>query len=149
MTKFIRRRSALKMIGTTLSAPFVLGLSGCGTLLYPERQGQEGGRIDATVALLDGFGLLFYVIPGLIALFVDFGSGAIYLPKGQKKGSLIRVEPKPLDPKKIPSIIYEETGIEVDLNDPRWIVKKLNNLDEMEAQFALYDTGINSSTLGS
>ncbi len=149
MTKSIRRRSVLKIISTTLSAPFVLGLSGCGTLLYPERRDQERGRIDATVAFLDGLGLIFYVIPGLVALLVDFGTGAIYLPKGQKKGALIRVEPKPLNPEKIPSIIYEETGIEVDLNDPRWIVKELNSLDEMEAQFALYDTGMDSGPLGS
>ena len=145
MTKFIRRRSALKIVATTLSAPFVLGLSGCGTFLYPERRGQEGGQIDATVAFLDGLGLIFYVIPGLLALLVDFGTGAIYLPKGQKKGAVIRVDPKHLNPEEIRSIIYEETGIEVDFNDPRWIVKKLNHLDEMEAQFALYEKGMVSN----
>jgi hypothetical protein len=145
MTKFIRRRSTLKIVATTLSAPFVLGLSGCGTLLYPERRGQEGGQIDATVAFLDGLGLIFYVIPGLLALLVDFGTGALYLPKGQVKGAIIRVEPKHLIPEQIRSIIYEETGIQIDLNDPRCVVKKLNSLNEMEAQFALYDTGMVSS----
>jgi hypothetical protein len=149
MTKLIRRRSALKIVATALSAPLVLGLSGCGTLLYPERRGQEGKRIDATVALLDGLGLIFYIIPGLVALLVDFGTGAIYLPKGQAKGSLIRVEPKHLIPGQIRAIIYEEMGIEVDLNDPRAVATRLNSLDEMEAKFALFEADMASRSQAS
>lgn len=71
------RRRLLALAGTTaLAAP----LGGCGTLLYPERRGQTGGRIDPSVAILNGIGLLLFIVPGLIAFAVDFGSGAIYLP---------------------------------------------------------------------
>ena len=49
----------------------VVQLTGCGTLLYPERKGQKAGRIDAGVAILDGVGLLLFIIPGIIAFVVD------------------------------------------------------------------------------
>jgi hypothetical protein len=54
--------------------------SGCGTILYPERRGQPHGRLDWGVVLLDGLGLIFFFIPGIIAFAVDFATGAIYLP---------------------------------------------------------------------
>lgn len=58
----------------------VLITSSCGTLLYPERQGQSGGRVDPSIAIFNGIGLLLFVIPGLVAFAVDFHTGAIYLP---------------------------------------------------------------------
>ena len=63
------------------TAVLATALSGCGTLLYPERKGQTGGRIDPSVAILDGLGLLLFLIPGLIAFAVDFSNGTIYLPE--------------------------------------------------------------------
>jgi hypothetical protein len=55
--------------------------SSCGTLLHPERVGQPAmGRIDPAVAILDGLGLLLFVVPGIVAFIVDFATGAIYLP---------------------------------------------------------------------
>lgn len=59
---------------------FIVQLMGCGTVFYPERKGQKSGKIDAGVAVLDGLGALFFVIPGVIALAVDFYNGTIYLP---------------------------------------------------------------------
>ena len=56
----------------------------CGTLLYPERRGQRSGRIDPAVAIMDGIGLLLFIIPGVVAFAIDFGSGAIYLPGGRR-----------------------------------------------------------------
>ena len=49
-------------------AIYVLHSTACGVLLYPERQGQKGGRIDPAIAILDGIGLLLFLIPGLVAL---------------------------------------------------------------------------------
>jgi hypothetical protein len=66
---------------------YINSIAGCGVLLYPERQGQKGGRIDPAVAILDGIGLLFFVIPGLIAFAIDFHQGTIYL-SGGRHGSL-------------------------------------------------------------
>ena len=61
-------------------AAFTVQLMGCGTLMYPERKGQRGGRIDVGIVVLDGIGLLFFLVPGIIAYVVDFSNGTIYLP---------------------------------------------------------------------
>ena len=63
-----------------LSTALVTQLSACGSVFYPERRGQISGDIDPGVAILNGIGLLFYVIPGVIAFAIDFTTGAIYLP---------------------------------------------------------------------
>jgi hypothetical protein len=73
----MKSKSLLK---AAVSVTLILHLTACGTLLYPERKGQTGGRIDAGVAALNGVGLLLFVIPGLIAYAVDFNNGTIYLP---------------------------------------------------------------------
>lgn len=57
-------------------------LAACGTLIYPERQGQNSGKLDIGVVALDALGLLFWFVPGVIAFGVDFITGAIYLPGG-------------------------------------------------------------------
>ncbi|NND72032.1 MAG: hypothetical protein HKN43_10675 [Rhodothermales bacterium] len=69
-----------KTLVVALLAFTMLTQAGCGTLLHPERSGNKGGRIDPAIAILDGIGVLFYVIPGLIAFAVDFSNGTIYLP---------------------------------------------------------------------
>ena len=53
-----------------------------------ERQGQdhEGADLDPTILLLDAFGLLLFIGPGLVAFGVDFATGAIYLPPDVEKG---------------------------------------------------------------
>lgn len=59
--------------------------SGCGTILYPERRGQDArGDLDIGVVLLNGVGLLFFLIPGIIAYAVDFSTGAIYHPPSEE-----------------------------------------------------------------
>ncbi|WP_444935518.1 hypothetical protein ACJJIW_14260 [Microbulbifer sp. JMSA004] len=60
----------------------VMNLSACGYFLYPERKGQAGGRVDPAVVILDGVGLLFGLLPGIVAFAVDITNGTIYLPPG-------------------------------------------------------------------
>ena len=62
-------------------------LSGCGTLLYPERKGQGSGRLDPSIVILDGIGLLLFLIPGIVAFAVDFGNDTIYLPRSRADAS--------------------------------------------------------------
>lgn len=94
----------------------VTQLFGCGYLLYPERRGQKGGTIDPGVAVLDACGLLFFIIPGLIAFAVDFSSGAIYLPPGKKSSAspedikVVRVNPADLSEETIKEVVIRETG---------------------------------------
>jgi hypothetical protein len=55
-------------------------LTGCGTILYPERKGQKSGTLDSGIIVLDAIGLLVFVIPGIVAFAADFYNGTIYLP---------------------------------------------------------------------
>jgi len=73
-----------------ICAVLMVQLMGCGTILYPERKGQNSGKIDTGVAVLDGIGLLLFVIPGIIAFVVDFYNGTIYLPGTSRGGPLFR-----------------------------------------------------------
>ncbi|WP_341707059.1 polyribonucleotide nucleotidyltransferase [Halopseudomonas sp.] len=76
--------SRLKSLSAAiLCGALITQLSACGTIFYPERRGQISGQIDPGVAILNGIGLLFFVIPGLIAFGIDFTTGAIYLPGGK------------------------------------------------------------------
>ena len=110
-----------------LSATLVTQLSACGTLFYPERRGQISGEIDPGVAILNGIGLLFYLVPGIIAFAVDFATGAIYLPQGQT----VQVDPQQLkqligadgkvDQYALKTLIETSTGHQLPLDDPRLI----------------------------
>jgi hypothetical protein len=130
-------RTARALVGAAL----ILQATACGTILHPERRGQRGGRIDAGIAVLDAVGLLFFIIPGVIAFAVDFTNGTIYLPGGGK-GGLGRNEPLRIrfDPRADPQgtverIVRERTGATVRLDrDAR--VRELNSADELPALFA-------------
>ena len=74
--------SANRMNKTIVATLLVTQLAACGTLLYPERRGQTNGQIDVGVVALNAVGLLFFVVPGVVAFGVDFITGAIYLPGG-------------------------------------------------------------------
>lgn len=76
----LSRRSVL---GSLMIGGAAASMTACGTILHPERKGQRGGRIDPSIAILDGIGLLFFFIPGVIAFAVDFSNGTIYLPGTQ------------------------------------------------------------------
>ena len=136
-----------KILGNTLRlficAVFTMQLMGCGTLMYPERRGQRGDRIDAGVAILDGLGLLFGIIPGVIAFAVDFSNGTIYLPERGYHHSLslnnireIRFDPKHTSLASIEKIIKIETGCEVKFDQDNIRLSKLKSLDDMKLQFA-------------
>lgn len=117
-------------------------LIGCGTIMYPERKGQKAGRIDAGVALLDGLGLLFFLIPGVIAFAVDFNNGTIYLP-GTSRSSVdlknirqVRFDPKKSTRAGIERIVKEQTGRAVRWDQPDMVIVKLKSTNDMMAQFA-------------
>ena len=120
-----------------ICAVFTIQLTGCGTLLYPERKGQIGGRVDTGVAILDGIGLLFFVIPGVIAFAVDFNNGTIYLPKGPRLSlNEVKFDPKHTNLASLEVIIKNETGREVKLDSSMVRVAKLHSKEEMQEQFA-------------
>jgi hypothetical protein len=54
------------------------GSLGCGYLLHPERRGIQSGSIDGATMVMDCLWLLAGIVPGVVALVVDFSSGGIY-----------------------------------------------------------------------
>lgn len=75
-------RTVKRGLAASCLLTLVLNLTACGYFLYPERKGQSGGRVDPVVVILDGAGLLFGLLPGIVAFAVDFTNGTIYLPSG-------------------------------------------------------------------
>ena len=72
----------------------MLNSAACGYLIYPERQGSRGDRVDGTVVALDAIGLLFFIFPGVVAFAVDFSTGCIYMPKGKDGAFSLQENPK-------------------------------------------------------
>jgi hypothetical protein len=120
-------RIPFRVVGGVLVAALLTQVTACGTLFFPDRRGQIEGKIDPLVAGLDAIGILFYVIPGLIAFGVDFATGAIYL----EGGKTAQVAPEKLhealgadgkvDNLRLQAILQSELGQHLPLNDPRLI----------------------------
>ncbi len=135
-------KKVVKMLHILVCAILIIQFVGCGTIMYPERKGQRGGRIDIGVALLDGIGLLFFLIPGVIAYAVDFSNGTIYLP-GTVRGPLdlkdmkqVRFDPENYTNETIEKIVQKETGYAVKLNQDNLEIYRLKSIDEMMMYFA-------------
>ena len=121
-----------KCVTSVLLVCVVLNCCSCGTLMHPERKGQQSGRIDSKVAILDGIGLLFFLVPGVIAFAVDFSNGTIYLPPGQtsmldpSEGTehmiAVSLPEGPVTEELIEAAILEHTGKSVELSGPDVIV---------------------------
>lgn len=121
-----------RLIGGVLVATLLTQLTACGSIFYPDRRGQiqGSGRMDPAIVVLDAVGLLFYIIPGVIAFAVDFATGAIYLPSGNQA----QIDPEKLQPAvrkdgtvdnaKLQAIIQTELGRTLPLDDPRLIQHK-------------------------
>jgi len=121
-----------RLIGSALVVSLLAQLTACGSIFYPERRGQiqGSGRMDPAIVVLDAVGLLFYIIPGVIAFAVDFATGAIYLPSGKQA----QIDPQKLQPAvkadstvdnaKLQAIIQTELGRTLPLDDPRLIQHK-------------------------
>ena len=72
------RRTSLGRRGLLLASLGLVGTTGCGYILHPERRGRTSGAIDGTVLVFDLLWLLPGLLPGAVALAVDFTSGGIY-----------------------------------------------------------------------
>ena len=102
-------------------------LFSCGYVLHPERRGQKSGQVDWAIVGLDSIGIIFFIIPGLIAFGVDIYSGTLYLqnsasPRGSlewNKVTAIKLDPKNINEKTIATAIKENSGVEINFADPR------------------------------
>ena len=116
----------------------------CGTLIYPERRGAKTGRLDVGVVVLDALGLLFGLIPGVIAFAVDLSTGAIYLPDaktsqlGGRKYRVVRFDPRHATKESLEALIGRETGLDFHFNDERIQYVKLKNVEEVSFHFSQF-----------
>lgn len=86
MTGRWRRRAAVAaVLSTALSA------ASCGYVLHPERRGNSGGSMDGGTLVMDLLWLIPGIVPGVVALVVDFSSGAIYT--GRAAGIAVTIPP--------------------------------------------------------
>ena len=111
-----------------LSTTLVTQLTACGTVFYPERRGQISGEIDPGVAILNGIGLLFYVIPGLVAFAVDFTTGAIYFPDERYSIAPERLRQAvdadgQVDQARLQSILQQDLGMDIPLQQAQLITQ--------------------------
>ncbi|MFH1061915.1 MAG: hypothetical protein V1747_03395 [Candidatus Omnitrophota bacterium] len=133
-------KKIMKALYVLVGAVLVFQLAGCGTVMYPERRGQRSGRVDVGVAVLDGIGLFFFIIPGIIAYAVDFSTGAIYLPGGMAQISSdikqVKFDPKNSSMADIEEIVKKETGCDVSLYGSKMQIVKIKSFEEMMTRFS-------------
>ncbi len=133
-----------RVIGGVLAATLLTQLAACGTLFFPDRRGQIEGKVDPLVVGLDAIGILFYVIPGLIAFGVDFATGAIYLPNEEYSIAPQRLQEAvgadgQVDPARLKAIIEQDIGVSLPLDDPR-LIQHQGSIQQLAA-YALRPAG--------
>ena len=137
------KRFQLRYLALFIGAILLLQMVACGTIIYPERRGQTSGRIDAGIAILDGLGLLLFIIPGVIAFAVDFSSGAIYLPGGKSKTAkgledgqvaVFNESLDDLDLAKLSELLSGYTGEEVNLGTNTVLIYEADASKSIEKQ---------------
>ncbi len=146
-------KNLMKSLYVFVCAVIIVQLVGCGTIFYPERKGQKAGNIDVGIVLLDGIGLFFFLIPGIIAYAVDFSNGTIYLP-GTSRGSLdlknikqVKFDPKHTTLAGIERIIKAQTGYTVQMDQSHMRIAKLRSTNEMLVQFTQVLPGMRNDSV--
>ncbi len=144
LDKNMKRRVFLCRSAYCVAGASVTVLSGCGTLMHPERRGQyPTGRLDWRIVAADGLCLLLFFVPGVVAFAVDFYTGAIYLPRGRysldgphhnsssatafKK---IRVPEGQLDRQRIEQVVSGHVGHPISLTDNKSRFSRLSSLED-------------------
>ncbi|MFW6027199.1 MAG: hypothetical protein ACOC91_00170 [bacterium] len=138
-----------RIVAAAVIAVFGLQVSSCGYILHPERKGQKGGRIDPAIAVLDGVGLLLFLIPGIVAFIVDFHYGTIYLPGGKSAEAggdesaplkTVKFEGE-LTPERLKAVIAKETGEKVDLDEAQMRLARAASSEEIHEVLKTAEAG--------
>lgn len=140
-----------KTVIALCSTGLILQLTACGTILHPERKGQKSGQIDPAIAVFNGIGLLFFLIPGVIAFAVDFSNGTIYLPGGRHSSlsdeELLQIAPQgKLDEQKLAAILRAK-GLLEQTQTQNLQIQQLDSLGEVYARLAVYDSSFAQADL--
>lgn len=125
MQQAVRRWLTGAVVGVSIVA-----LSGCGTLFHPERKGQLSGDVDPVVAIANGVGLLFFIVPGVIAYAVDFSNGTIYLPSRSSASVDVLHLDDSIDVASLEKLLSDQAGQPVSLENELVMIEEVDNLDE-------------------
>lgn len=134
-----KKDQIMKSLSAILIFCFITSLTGCGTIIHPERKGQMNGRLDSSIVLLDAIGLLFFFVPGVIAFAVDFSNGTIYLPGG-RRASLSLDELNELssngkiDMRALDSIVQKQAGSNLVFNSEDLQGIHLSSIDQLPSE---------------
>ncbi len=132
----------IKALWVVVGAVLVVQTTGCGTLMYPERRGQKGGHVDAGIAVLDGIGLFFFLIPGIVAYAVDFSNGTIYLPPTTRSSldlkdlRQVKFDHTRTTVAELEKIILVQTGCAVRFDQANMVITRLESSSDMRSKFA-------------
>ena len=115
-------------------------LTGCGTILYPERRGQPAGPLDWKIVGLNSIGLLFFFVPGVIAFAVDFINGTIYLPPHEYgiddpnsqdvELKSVSIPPDQISPDEVSLLVSQHSGRKVILLPGEYETQPIQSIDE-------------------
>ncbi|MDQ2078357.1 hypothetical protein [Marinimicrobium sp. ABcell2] len=135
----------IKTCAWILAVGLIMQTAACGTIIHPERRGQEGGRLDPAIVALNAVGLLFYVVPGAIAFAVDFATGTIYLPNGDSaqlsKEQMERIaEQGNVRSEELEKVLRQDLGIDVSLKSRDVKIRVLKSEAQMHALLAHQQT---------
>lgn len=125
MQQAVRRWLTGAIVGVS-----IVTLSGCGTLFHPERKGQLSGNVDPVVAIANGVGLLFFIVPGVIAYAVDFSNGTIYLPSASSASVDIHHLDDAMDVASLEKLLSDKAGQPVSLENELLMMEEVASLDE-------------------
>lgn len=111
--------SFVKKLITIISLTSFVIFASCGTLFIKPHASftNHSDNLDYKVVFLDSLGLIFLIVPGVIALTVDYITGTIYLTdeENAKKS-------KGVDPKDVRDLIAQK--------NPSLTEKQLNEITE-------------------
>ncbi len=151
------RMSRRQLIRRAVLAALMGSGSGCGVLLHPERRGQPAGSLDWKIVALDGVGLLFFFVPGVVAFAVDFATGTIYLPPesyGQGTSKSHRPQLVPLRQKRgeltaghLEDVVSAHTGQDVRLSPGEYQTRELDHLDDFWLMRDRMEAGVSTPHL--
>ena len=125
MQQAVRRWLTGAIVGVS-----IVTLSGCGTLFHPERKGQLSGNVDPVVAIANGVGLLFFIVPGVIAYAVDFSNGTIYLPSASSASVDIHHLDDAMDVASLEKLLSDKAVQPISLANELLMMEEVASLDE-------------------
>lgn len=120
-----------KIIMFLLAGIFLLQLTACGTLFHAERKNRKPStQVDPVVLVLDCCGFLFGIIPGVVAIVLDYNNKTLYYSTSELKSAsleqmdrsrMIAVKMDNMDRNTVERVLSERLGREVHLNEMRLV----------------------------